>query len=226
MAVKYSLAKMNTKLNGKSYEKVYAHAQVNETTSLKKFSQLIASQTTVSRADVSAVLISSVENLVMELQRGNQVEFGELGKFRLQLMSDGTDTASDFTSDNIKGVRIQFVPGDDLSDMFNQMEFTPVASRLVQKAALKAEKTVPLRWTSLRRRLRLARRTMLRQEKAARTTPEVVLRLEAHRLAAHRLALALRLVEALATQATETSRNINLIKERNDNDRKDQTDLE
>ena len=53
MAVKYSLAKMNTKLNGKSYEKVYA--QVNETTSLKKFSQLIASQTTVSRADVSAV---------------------------------------------------------------------------------------------------------------------------------------------------------------------------
>ena len=141
MAVKYSVAKLNVKLNGKSYEKVYAHAQVNETTSLKKFSQLIASQTTVSRADVSAVLISSVENLVMELQRGNQVEFGELGKFRLQLMSDGTETASEFTSDNIKGVRIQFVPGDDLSDMFNQMEFTPVASRLVQKAALKAEKT-------------------------------------------------------------------------------------
>lgn len=55
MAVKYSLAKMNTKLNGKSYEKVYAHAQVNETTSLKKFSQLIASLTTVSRVDVSAV---------------------------------------------------------------------------------------------------------------------------------------------------------------------------
>lgn len=141
MAVKYSLAKMNTELNGKAYEKVYAHAQVNETTSLKKFSQLIASQTTVSRADVSAVLISSVENLVMELQRGNQVEFGELGMFRLQLMSDGTETASEFTSDNIKGVRIQFVPGDDLSDMFNQMEFTPVASRLVQKAVLKAEKT-------------------------------------------------------------------------------------
>lgn len=72
MAVKYSVAKLNVKLNGKSYEKVYAHAQVNETTSLKKFSQLIASQTTVSRADVSAVLISSVENLVMELQRGNE----------------------------------------------------------------------------------------------------------------------------------------------------------
>lgn len=140
MAVKYSLAKLNVKLNGKSYEKVYAHAQVNETTSLKTFSQLIASQTTVSRADVSAVLISSVENLVMELQRGNQVEFGELGKFRLQLMSDGTETAEKFTSDNIKGIRIQFVPGEDLSDMFSKMEFTPVASRLVQKAALKAEK--------------------------------------------------------------------------------------
>lgn len=140
MAVSYSLAKLNAKFGGHADGKFYARAQVNETTSLKKFSQLISSQTTVSRADVSAVLISSVENLVMELQRGNQVEFGELGKFRLQLNSDGTDKASDFTANNIKGARIQFVPGEDLEAMFAQLEFTPVASRLVQRAALKAEK--------------------------------------------------------------------------------------
>ena len=77
------------------------------------FSKLISMQTTVSRADVSAVLVSAVENLVMELQRGNQVEFGELGKFRLQLTSEGVEKASDFKGDiHIKGVNIQFVPGD------------------------------------------------------------------------------------------------------------------
>nr|WP_297651757.1 hypothetical protein [uncultured Prevotella sp.] len=43
----------------------------------------MASQTTVSRADVSAVLISAVDNLIVELKRGNQIVFGELGKFRL-----------------------------------------------------------------------------------------------------------------------------------------------
>lgn len=139
MAINYSLAKLNPGL-AKSDGKFYARAQVNATTNLKEFSQLIASQTTVSRADVSAVLISSVENLIMELKRGNQVEFGELGKFRVQLMSEGTEKASDFTANKITGIRIQFVPGEDLEDLFSKLEFTPVASRLVQKAALKAEK--------------------------------------------------------------------------------------
>ncbi len=140
MAINYSLAKLNAKFGEKSDGKFYARAQVNSTTNLKEFSQLIASQTTVSRADVSAVLISSVENLIMELKRGNQVEFGELGKFRVQLMSEGTEKASDFTANKITGIRIQFVPGEDLDDLFSKLEFTPVASRLVQKAALKAEK--------------------------------------------------------------------------------------
>ena len=141
MAINYSLAKMSPKVGEKADGKFYARAQVNSTTSLKQFSQLIASQTTVSRADVSAVLISSVENLVMELQRGNQVEFGDLGKFRLQLTSKGADKASDFNAAiNITGVHIQFIPGEDLNAMFDKLEFNPVASRVIQKAALKAEK--------------------------------------------------------------------------------------
>ena len=142
MAVKYSLAKKASKFGAKNADgKYYACAQINEKTSLKQFSKLIAMQTTVSRADVTAVLVSAVENLVMELQRGNQVEFGELGKFRLQLSSVGTEKAADFKSDiNITDVNIQFVPGDDLAQLFENLEFTQVASRAVQRAALKAEK--------------------------------------------------------------------------------------
>ncbi len=69
-------------------------------------------QTTVSYADVTAVLVSAVENLILELMRGNQVEFGDLGKFRLQIGSDGADRAADFKSDtHIKGVNIQYSPG-------------------------------------------------------------------------------------------------------------------
>ena len=40
----------------------------------------------------------------------------------------------------IKGVNIQFIPGSDLANIFVGMEFEQVASRAVQKAALKAEK--------------------------------------------------------------------------------------
>ena len=95
----------------------------------------------VTYADVTAVLVSAVENLILELQRGNQVEFGDLGKFRLQIVSDGADSAADFKSDtHIKGVNVQYAPGPELYSVFQNMEFVQVASRAVQRAALKAEK--------------------------------------------------------------------------------------
>lgn len=117
MAINYSLVKLASKFGDKAgVPKFYARAQMNESISLKKFAKLIAMQTTVSYADVTAVLISLQENMVIELQRGNQIDFGELGKFRLQLTSEGAATAAEFKSDiNIKGVNIQFIPGSDLS---------------------------------------------------------------------------------------------------------------
>ena len=137
MAINYSLVKLASKFGDKAgVPKFYARAQMNESISLKKFAKLISMQTTVSYADVTAVLISLQENMVIELQRGNQIDFGELGKFRLQLTSEGAATAAEFKSD----INIKFIPGSDLANIFVGMEFEQVASRAVQKAALKAEK--------------------------------------------------------------------------------------
>ncbi len=165
MAINYSLVKLASKFGDKAgVPKFYARAQMNESISLKKFAKLIAMQTTVSYADVTAVLVSMQENMIIELQRGNQIDFGELGKFRLQLTSEGAATAAEFKSDiNIKGVNIQFIPGSDLANIFVGMEFEQVASRAVQKAALKAgEGGVPRPSTSRRLRKSLPR-TMLLQ---------------------------------------------------------------
>ena len=142
MAINYSLVKLASKFGDKAGVPLfYARAQMKDSISLKKFAKLISMQTTVSYADVTAVLVSMQENMVIELQRGNQIDFGELGKFRLQLTSEGAATAAEFKSDiNIKGVNIQFIPGSDLANIFVGMEFEQVASRAVQKAALKAEK--------------------------------------------------------------------------------------
>ena len=142
MSVSFSLAKHLAKPGDKTSDsKYYACTQINDSISLKMFAGLIEKQTTVSRADCTAVLVSAVDNLVTELQRGNQVEFGDLGKFRLQIVSDGADSAADFKSDtHIKGVNVQYAPGPELYSVFQNMEFVQVASRAVQRAALKAEK--------------------------------------------------------------------------------------
>lgn len=141
MPVDYSVTKLVPTLSTNKVPKFYARAQVRDNIDIKAFAESISSQTTLSRADVTAVLISTVENLIRELKRGNQICLGDLGKFRLQINSVGADSADKFNAaSNIKGVNIQFVPGDDLKGIFTNMEFEQVASRVAQKAAAKAEK--------------------------------------------------------------------------------------
>lgn len=140
MALNYSIAMLPNPMKPEEAKKAYAKAQISEEHSLKALSRLVAAQTTVSRADVYAVLIATVENMVEILRAGQQVDFGELGKFRLQISSRGAETAEKFTSSNITGVNIQFVPGEELKNIFVGMEFTPVPTRAAARAVLKAQK--------------------------------------------------------------------------------------
>ena len=140
MPLNYSIAMMGNPMNADEPKKAYAKAQISEELSLKELSRQVAGQTTVSRADVSAVLISVVDNMLEGLRAGRQIDFGELGKFRLQVTSQGADTAEKFTATNITGVNIQFVPGEDLKNIFAGMEFSPVPTRAATRALLKAQK--------------------------------------------------------------------------------------
>ncbi len=104
MALNYSVALRPNPLKKDEPAKAYATAQVNGELSLKQLSRRVSMQTTVSRADVVAVLISTVENLLDALQEGKQVDFGDLGKFRLQILNEGAESLEKFTSTNITGV--------------------------------------------------------------------------------------------------------------------------
>lgn len=140
MALNYSVSLRPNPLDKDAAPKAYATAQINGELTLKQLSKRVSSQTTVSRADVVAVLTATVDNLLEALTEGKQVDFGELGKFRLQILSQGAETLADFTSENIQGVNIQYIPGEDLKNIFAGLEFQPVASRKAQSAALRAEK--------------------------------------------------------------------------------------
>ena len=140
MALNYSVSLRPNPLDKDAAPKAYATSQINGELTLKQLSKRVSSQTTVSRADVVAVLTATVDNLLEALTEGKQVDFGELGKFRLQIASIGTEKLTDFTAAHITGVNIQYVPGEDLKTIFGALEFQPVASRAAQAAALRAEK--------------------------------------------------------------------------------------
>ena len=140
MALNYSVSLRPNPLDKDAAPKAYATSQINGELTLKQLSKRVSSQTTVSRADVVAVLTATVDNLLEALTEGKQVDFGELGKFRLQIASIGTEKLTDLTAAHITGVNIQYVPGEDLKTIFGTLEFQPVASRAAQAAALRAEK--------------------------------------------------------------------------------------
>ena len=128
MALNYSVALRPNPLKKDEPAKAYATAQVNGELSLKQLSRRVSMQTTVSRADVVAVLISTVENLLDALQEGKQVDFGDLGKFRLQILNEGAESLEKFTSTNITGVNIQYIPGEDLKNIFAGLNRSSAAS--------------------------------------------------------------------------------------------------
>ena len=96
MALNYSVSLRPNPLDKDAAPKAYATAQINGELTLKQLSKRVSSQTTVSRADVVAVLTATVDNLLEALTEGKQVDFGELGKFRLQIASIGTEKLTDF----------------------------------------------------------------------------------------------------------------------------------
>ena len=138
MGLNYSIAMLKNPQNQDESAKAYAKSQITGELSLKE--RRVAAQTTASRADVTAVIIATVENMIDGLRAGEQVDFGDLGKFRLQITSRGAETAEKFTATNITGVNIQFIPGEDLKTIFSGLEFSPVPTRAATRLLLKAQK--------------------------------------------------------------------------------------
>ena len=79
MALNYSVSLRTNPIKKDEPAKAYATAQINGELSLKQLSRRVSMQTTVSRADVVAVLISTVENLRRCPPRGETGGFRRTG---------------------------------------------------------------------------------------------------------------------------------------------------
>lgn len=139
--IDYSVYMMTPTYSKDETPKAYAKNQVSEIWSLEKFAKHISDHNGVySRGTVKGVLSDMCECLVEQLLNGNKIQLGELGTFGISISSEGAESIEKFTSKNIKAVNILFTPGADFENLIDRAEFNPVASRIAQKATLKAEK--------------------------------------------------------------------------------------
>ena len=88
----------------------------------------IARESTVSSADVKAVLDSLQHVIIDELARGNSVRLGDLGSFRPTISAKTHATSEAVSMADIKRVRVQFSPGAEMRRSFNKdhISFTQI----------------------------------------------------------------------------------------------------
>ncbi len=110
-----------------SEKKFYAVSKTNGTSSMKTLCKLISARSTVSSADVKAVLDNLNFVLDMELQEGRIVRLGDFGSFRISVSSDGVTDKKDFNTSMLRPPRIIFTPGGELKDTKKTLEYARVS---------------------------------------------------------------------------------------------------
>ena len=126
MAQGYKLVtrKVTDLKGGEAQEKIYAIPDYNGHTDMDTLCVMIGARSTVSSADVKAVLDNLNFILDMELRAGRIVQLGEFGNFRLSLSSNGASDKKSFTQADVKGARVIFTPGASLRNTKKLVAFT------------------------------------------------------------------------------------------------------
>lgn len=109
---------------GTQPKKFYAKIDQTGQVTLAQLAKQIEQRSTVSRADIQAVLISLTEVTKEALENGQIVRLGELGSVRLSIKSEGKYTEKEVTADTIKGAKIVFTPSVELKKITRDLKFS------------------------------------------------------------------------------------------------------
>lgn len=82
----------------------------------------------MSSLDILAVWEGLLKIIPREIAKGNIVELGDLGSFRVRIKAEGSDTAEAVNATNITNILPRFVPGKDFKKALNDAEFQKASS--------------------------------------------------------------------------------------------------
>lgn len=137
MAINYSIAPMkNPNPMSEGEIKYYAKAQANGSVGIDQLAEEIAYSTTLTDGDVLNAIRALVKQIKQHIREGRIVRLEALGSFQAQLSSSGAGSAEEFTPALIRGIKIQFRPGNSIREILNPtvLKFHKVPSLKEKKA--------------------------------------------------------------------------------------------
>ena len=108
---------------GGGTKKFYASSITDGEVDIEGLTKQIEKISTVSGADIRAVLYSLVDIVPDILADGKIARIGEIGYFRVSISSNGHDTAEEVNGSSVKSSKILFTPGPKLKSMLKTLDF-------------------------------------------------------------------------------------------------------
>ena len=125
--VTYSVSPRINPMKKDEAPKFYAQVQANGDCTIREMAERIQASSTVTKADVYAVLVALEDVIIEALQSGEIVRLGDLGTFQIGISGKGAATEKEHTPALITKARINFRPSSVLSNMLGSLSFTKVA---------------------------------------------------------------------------------------------------
>jgi len=108
---------------GGGTKKYYASNVTTGETDIESLTTKIEKISTVSGADIRAVLYAMVDVAVDELADGKIVRLGDLGSIRVSISSEGHEEEKDVSASSVKGQKTLFTPGSKIKNMLKTLSF-------------------------------------------------------------------------------------------------------
>lgn len=108
---------------GGGTKKYYARSVSKGVKDIDDLTQSIEKISTVSGADIRAVLYSLVDVISGHLSDGYIVRLGDLGSMRISISSDGFDTAEEVNNNAIRRAKILFSPESKLQNTLATLRY-------------------------------------------------------------------------------------------------------
>ena len=113
MSVKYRKV-VNNRKNSKTKGKVYGRAVVDGVIDTKEIAGKISKRCTLTEPDIIAVINALETEIGYGLADGKRVVLEGFGSFKVGLTTTPADSAKKFTSANIKGMHVIFLPATEM----------------------------------------------------------------------------------------------------------------
>jgi predicted histone-like DNA-binding protein len=133
MVFKYHLVEKVNPLRKDEPKKFYAKATHSRELTVRELAQNLERTTSLSTADMVGVFEGLLSIVPAHLIEGKIIRLGDFGSLSLEVSSQGTEKAEEFTAHQIRRVKINFRPGKILKDAIKSLRYEKEAVKTSAK---------------------------------------------------------------------------------------------